>query len=146
DQKPIRGLGAGDITLEPGARGGEDTLTVREAANRVAAQQRQVIVNQYENPRLNKELDFTRKTYGPGDEVIAACKVSRVEGGAQVAGQQVIATIHIDGKSYEADGKEGTKSLTLRTDPQGNVNVRFKLPTVIERGQASLSVLFHDGA
>jgi hypothetical protein len=145
DKKPIRGLGAGDFTLDPTSPGGEYTLTVREAANRFAPQERKFIVNQYENPRLNKELDFTRKSYGPGDDVEAACKVSRVEGGASVAHQPVVATVQIDGKPYGPDGKEGAKPLTLRTDDNGAVSVRFKLPKVIERGQASLSVQFHDG-
>jgi hypothetical protein len=146
DKKPIRGVGAGEFTLDPAAPGGEYTLSVREAANRFTPQSRPFIVNRYENPRLNKELDFTRKSYGPGDEVVAACKVSRVEGGANVAQQPVTATIRIDGKSYGPDGQEGAKSLLLRTDDKGAVNVRFQLPKVIERGQASLSVQFRDGA
>src|SRR5205085_8445736 len=121
DKNAIRGLGAGDSTLDPASPGGEYTLTVREAANRFAPQQRKFIVNKYENPRLNKELDFTRKSYGPGDDVVAACKVSRVDGGAAVANRPVSATIQIDGKSYGADGTEGNKSLSLRTDDQGKV-------------------------
>src|SRR5262249_37905690 len=139
DKKPIRGLGAGEFTVDPASPGGEYTLTVREAANRFAPQERKFIVNQYENPRLNKELDFTRKSYGPGDDVVAACKVTRGEGGARVAHQPVIATIQIDGKPYGSDGQEGSKPLSLRTDDNGAVSVRFKLPRVIERGQASLS-------
>src|SRR5207302_7348203 len=116
DNKPIRGVGAGELTLDPAAPGGEYTLSVREAESRFAPQQRKFIVNQYENPRLNKELDFTRKSYGPGDDVVAACKVARVEGGAIVAQQPVIAAIHIDGKPYGPDGKEGVRPLGLHTD------------------------------
>ena len=33
--------------------------------------------------------------------------------------------------------------IPFQTDAQGAVTVRFRLPTQIERGQASLSVLFH---
>jgi hypothetical protein len=146
DKKPIRGIGAGEFTLDAAAPGGEYTLTVREAANRFAPQLRKFIVNRYENPRLNKELDFTRKSYGPGDEVVAACKVSRVEGGAGVAHQPVTATIRIDGKFYGSNGKEDARPLSLHTDERGAVNIRFWLPRVIDRGQASLSVQFQDGA
>src|SRR5262249_47669038 len=49
------------------------------------------------------------------------------------------------GKSYGPDGKEGNNPLRLHTDEKGKVNVRFKLPAPIERGQATLSVQFDDG-
>jgi hypothetical protein len=144
DNKPIQGIGAGDFTIPPTANGGEYTLIVSEGHNRFPEQKRKFIVNKYEKPRLNKELDFTRKSYGPGDEVVAACKVARVEGGKPVANQPVTATIFIDGKPYGPDGKEGAQPLSRRTDANGAVNVHFKLPTAIERGQASLSVVFFD--
>jgi hypothetical protein len=146
DQKPLRGIGAGEFKIDPAAKGGEYTLTVREQATRFPPQQRKFIINQYENPRLNKELDFTRKSYGPADEVVAACRVARAEGGIPVANQPVAATIFIDGKSYTADGTEGSKALTLKTDEKGHVSVRFKLPAKIDRGQGTLSVQFSDGA
>src|SRR5262249_15603067 len=93
----------------------------------------------------NKELEFTRKSYGPGDEVVAACKVARTEGGAAVANQPVQATVLIDGQSFDAAGKPSPTPLPLRTDAAGKVNVRFRLPAVIERGLATLSVQFFDG-
>src|SRR5208282_2446688 len=117
------------------------TLTVREKNNLFPEQQRKFIVNKYEKHRLNKELDFTRKSYGPGDEVVAACKARRAEGGP-VANQPVMATVFIDGKAYGLDGKEGNRPQPLRTDATGAVNVRFKLPGAIDRGQGSLSVVF----
>jgi anti-sigma factor RsiW len=66
DKKPLTGIGAGEFKIDPAARGGEYTLTVREQNSRFPPQERKFIVNQYENPRLNKDLDFTRKSYGPG--------------------------------------------------------------------------------
>src|SRR5262249_1720970 len=146
DKKPLRGVGAGEFAIDPAAKGGEYTLTVREQSSRFPPQERKFIVNRYENPRLNKELDFTRKSYGPGDEVSAACKVSRAEGGTPVARRPVTATIFIDSKPYGADGKEGNKHISLQTDENGTVNVRFRLPPAMERGQGSLSVQFSDGA
>jgi hypothetical protein len=144
DKKPIKGIGAGEYVILPGATGGEYTLTVREASNRFLEQQRKFIVNRYEKPRLNKELDFTRKSYGPGEEVVAACKVARAEGGAVVAGQPVTVSVFIDGKPYGRNGTQGANPWMLRTDDKGHVAVQFKLPAVIERGQASLSVVFTD--
>ena len=144
DGKPVAGIGAGEFLLPPTIAGGEFTLTVRETNNRFPEQERKFIVNNFANPRLNKELDFTRKSYGPGQEVVAACSATRVEGGP-VANRPVIASIFIDGKPYGADGKAGAKPLNLQTDALGKVNVRFKLPAVIERGQGSLTVQFNDG-
>jgi hypothetical protein len=144
DKKPVRGIGAGEYAIDPGAPGGEYTLTVREAANRFPPQERKFIVNQYEKPRLNKELEFTRKSYGPGEEVVAACKVARVEGRVPVAHRPVTATVKVDGKTYGADGKEGG-ALQLQTDALGSVAVKFKLPTQIDKGEASLAVTFNEG-
>src|SRR5207244_3852575 len=100
--------------------------------------------NRYQKPQLDKELDYSRKTYGPGDEVLARCKATRAGAGA-VANAPVEVTVQIDGKTYGADGRESDKPIAFRTDAQGAVNVRFKLPAQIERGQASLSVLFRAG-
>jgi uncharacterized protein YfaS (alpha-2-macroglobulin family) len=143
DGKAVRGIGAGEYPIDLSAPGGEYTLTVSEAANRFPSQDRKFIVNRYEKPRLNKELEFTAKAYGPGDTVVAACKAARAEGGKPVAGQPVMATVNIDGVSYDANGQPGGP-LQLQTDATGGVSVRFKLPTAIQTGQATLSVRFQD--
>jgi serine/threonine protein kinase len=146
DGKPIRGVGAGDFPIPDNAPGGEYTLTVREAQNRFAPQERRFLVNRYEKPRLNKELEFTRKSYGPGDEVVAAAKASRIEGGVALAGRPVWASVQVDGKHYNAEGQEVPSAhLALMTDSEGAVNVRFHLPKTISKGEASLSLQFTDG-
>lgn len=145
DGQPIRGIGTGEWLIPPNADGGEYTLTVREASGRFPPQQRKFLVNRYQPHRLNKELDYARKSYGPGEEVVAVCKASRAEGGP-VANRPVEATVLIDGKTYGADGRESDRPILFRTDDQGKVEVRFRLPAVIEKGQASLSVKFNDGA
>jgi alpha-2-macroglobulin-like protein len=147
DRKPIRGVGAGDYLIPPESSGGEYTLTVSETHNRFPPQQRKFIVNKYRNPLMNKELDFTRKSYGPGEEVVAACKASRAENKEiAIANRPVTATMQIDGKAYGIDGKEGGPAFKGTTDAAGVVKVRFKLPAVIERGLGTLSVQFSDGA
>jgi alpha-2-macroglobulin-like protein len=146
DGKPVQGVGCGAYTIDPAGPGGEYTLIVRETHNRFPAQERKFLVNQYQLPRLNKELEFTRKSYGPGDEVLAACRVARVDGGASVAGQPVLATVNVDGQTYGADGKPSGEPLRLQTDAAGKAAVRFRLPAAIERGDATLSVQFTDGA
>jgi uncharacterized protein YfaS (alpha-2-macroglobulin family) len=143
DRKPVRGIGAGDYVIDPASPGGEYTINVSEANNRFPSQDRKFIVNRYEKPRLNKELEFTAKAYGPGDSVMAACKAGRVEGGLPVAGQPVTAKVSIDGREYGPDGQPGA-AFQLRTDDSGAVNVKFKLPAQIQTGQATLSVTFQD--
>ena len=60
----------------------------------------------------NKELDFNRTTYGPGDEVAARCKAVRANGDP-VRNQPVEATVLIDDKTYDADGTETNQPLRL---------------------------------
>src|SRR5262249_29408063 len=139
------GVGAGEWPIDPESKGGEYTLTVKEAHNRFPPQHRKFLVNQYQKPRLNKELEFTRKSFGPGDPVVAACKVTPVDQGQAVGHQPVTATVNVDGQSYGADGQPGGP-LSLRTDANGGGSVRFNLPKQMERGEASLSVVFTDGA
>jgi hypothetical protein len=141
DGKPVQGVGAGEFRIPPGAAGGEYTLAVSEGRDRFPAEKRKFLVNHYQAPRLNKELEFTRKSYGPGDEVEATCKVARAEGGTPLVNQPVVATVHVDGRPCPVSGGG-----TLRTDAQGNVPpVRFKLPEQIERGEGTLAVQFTDG-
>jgi hypothetical protein len=156
NKQPVRGIGTGAYQLPPNAPGGLYTLTVAVTVPDdqgkpflVQEQNRQFLVNKYEKPRLTKELEFTRKSYGPGDEVVAACKLARVEGGKALADQEVKATVLLDGTIYDAAGKpvKGPESgIVLRTDAQGAVSVRFRLPSQIEVGDASLTVTFTDGA
>src|SRR5262249_13804130 len=143
DGKPVQGVGCGAYALTADAPGGEYTLVVREARGRLPQQERKFLVNDYQRPRLNKELEFTRKSYGAGEEVVASCKAAKVEGGV-LAGIPVQVQVNVDGQSYGPDGKP-SGAFRLRTDERGTVAVRFKLPERIERGDASLAVPFNDG-
>ncbi len=144
DGKPIRGIGSGEFHLPEDAPGGEYVLEVREVGNRFPVQQRKFVVNRYQKPRLNKELDFNRKTFGPGDEVQALCKANRADGGP-VKDRPVEVTVQIDGQTYNARGEASEQPIRFQTDSDGKVTVRFKLPAKIEKGQASLGVKFDDG-
>jgi hypothetical protein len=145
-QKPVRGIGVGEWPIPPGLAGGEYTLVVRDSQDRFPAQKRKFLVNRYEKPRLNKKLDFGRSSYGPGDEVFALARAEKAEGGLPLLGQPAIATIQIDGKQYDAQGKESADAnIPLRTDAAGAVGIRFRLPETIERGEATLAVQFTDG-
>ncbi|HZY88681.1 MAG TPA: hypothetical protein VFE78_27910, partial [Gemmataceae bacterium] len=145
DGKPVRGIGAGEFSLaDPNLPGGEYVLTVREEQDRFPPQTRKFLVNRYQKPQLNLELDYNRKTYGPGDEVQAACKAVTPTG-TPVKDRPVAATVQIDGILYGADGKPSLAPIPFRTDADGKVTVRIKLPARIDVGRASLAVRFEDG-
>ncbi|MFL5243514.1 MAG: alpha-2-macroglobulin family protein [Gemmataceae bacterium] len=146
DKKFLKGIGAGDWEISEGSAGGEYALTVREANNRFPEQARKFIVNKYERSRLNKELNFSRKTFGPGEEVVANCKAARAEGNSGIAKPIAVnASLNVDGIVYGVDGKANGPAFASTTDAQGKVAIRYKLPAAIERGEASLTVIFNDG-
>jgi hypothetical protein len=148
DKKPLRGVGAGEFWIDPDRfTGGEYALTVSESQNLFPPQQRKFRVSSYEVPRLDKKLEFAQKSYGPAQEVLATAHAARVEGG-DLAGRRVKATITIDGQWYDAQGRGSPREqflTNLQTDAAGKVQVRFKLPAQIERGDAALAVEFEDG-
>jgi hypothetical protein len=148
DGKPVKGVGAGEYALDPDGPGGEYTLTLTEEQNRFPAQQRKFIVNRYEKPRLNKELDYSKKTYGAGEEVQAAIKATSNDD-TPLGGRPVDAVVTVDGKQYGPDGKPSAKPFSVKLEADGKggkATVRFKLPAEIEKGDANLNLTFHDGA
>jgi anti-sigma factor RsiW len=146
DGQPVRGVGSGAWKLDPDAEGGEYTLTVREANDRFPPQVRKFVVNRYQPGPFNKELNFDRSSYGPGDTVVARCKATRAADNSPLAGKPVRGAVYIDGQHYRADGTPGSGDLVLKTGPEGTVDVAFKLPAKIEKGQGSLTVTFYDGS
>ncbi len=144
DGKPLKGVGAGSFLIDPNAPGGEYILTVKDQENRFPEQVRKFIVNRYQKPRINKELDFNRRSYGLGDEVVANCKAVSADG-KPLADKPVLASLNLDGVQIGSDGKANNNQIRYQTDAQGKVTVKFKLPSTIEKGQASLSVVFDDG-
>jgi hypothetical protein len=145
DGKPVQGIGAGEFFVDPGLPGGEYTLRVSEMANRFPPQDRKFLVNQYQAHKLDKKLDFSKKSYGPGEDVSAACEAKRAGGGGEVANRPVLATVKVDGTQYGADGKPSNQPIRFQTDAKGKVAVRFKLPAAIPTGIGTLSVTFDDG-
>lgn len=151
DQKPVRGIAAGEFMIPDHWAGGEYTLTVQDNARRFPPEKRKFVLNRYQKPRLNKELKtFDKKSYGVGEEVTAFLEVTRAEGGLPLAGMPVIANVNIDGKPYRADGTLANNAadgqIKSGTDAFGKVIIKFKLPQDIEKGDASLSVTFTDGS
>jgi hypothetical protein len=143
ESKYLRGIGGGEWDIPAQLDGGEYTLTVSEDHNRFPAQKRKFIVNHFQKPRLLMDLTFGRRSYGPGEEVQASCKVASAQG--PVANCKAEVSVQIDGKTYDAEGKEPGKTFAFQADRDGKMVVRFKLPEKIDRGQASVNVVFQDG-
>lgn len=139
DQRLIRGIGTAEYQLDPSAVGGEYIVEVREAENRFPPQQRKVLVNRYQPPRLNKEAEFTRRSYRPGDTVTVTCRATRVEDSKPVVGGRVVASLNVDGQPAKAEQNQPTQ-----TDATGAVDLRFELPASIGKGVATLTVEFTD--
>src|SRR5262249_9386414 len=91
-----------------------------------------------------------KPSYGPGEEAIAHLHVEKVEGGLPLIGEEVVATVQIDGTFYKANGEAAANSqaaeIHTHTDALGNVSIRFKRPATIDKGAASFSVTFTDRA
>lgn len=137
DGKVLRGIGAGEFTLPADAPGGEYTIEVYELQQKFPTQKKTFLVNRYQAPRLNKELEFARKTFGPGEEVRLTGKVARVDGGQAIDGQPAIVTAQVDGQQVSQ------QTLTVK---KGELAASFQLPAKIEAGQGSVSIQFTDGA
>lgn len=144
DGKPLKGVGAGAFLIDPTAPGGEYILTVKDQSGRFPDQVRKFIVNRYQKSNINKELDFNRRSYGPGDEVVANCKAASSDG-KPLSGKQVLASITLDGVQIGVDGNPNADQVRFQTDSMGRVVLKFKLPAVIQKGLASISVVFDDG-
>ncbi|MCS7047562.1 MAG: hypothetical protein NZO58_14490, partial [Gemmataceae bacterium] len=141
DGKPLRGIGAGEWLVPLDLAAGQYTISVSEGQNRFPTERRTFLVGQWQQPRLNKELNFHRSSYGPGETVEIEASAKRVEGGAPLADQKVVVTATVDGRVvYHHSG--------LRTNAQGTVRVLFKLPPAGEMpsGLGTIAIQFEDGA
>ena len=144
DGKPLKGVGSGAFLIDPMAPGGEYILTVKDQSGRFPDQVRKFIVNRYQKSNINKELDFNRRSYGPGEDIIANCKATSADG-KPLAGKTVLASINLDGVQIGVDGNPNPSQVRFQTDSLGRVALKFKLPSVIQKGQASISAVFDDG-
>ncbi|HEX3476888.1 MAG TPA: MG2 domain-containing protein [Kofleriaceae bacterium] len=130
----IAGVAQSDFALDPGLDGGE--YTIRLAADDGTSDEKKLIVNTYEAPRLQKTLEFVRKAYGAGDAVAAAIEVRRATG-EPFARRPLTAVVTVDDAEIAR--------LAISTDGDGKATARFTLPPAIARGDGLLTILADDG-
>jgi hypothetical protein len=128
------GVAQNDFALDPEIEGGEYALQLSAADG--TTDEKKIIVNTYEAPRLQKTVEFVRKAYGAGDEVTAAIEVKRATGEA-FAARPLVGVVTVDDVEVAR--------LALRTDGEGKTAARFALPAQIARGDGLLTVLADDG-
>lgn len=130
------GVASGQFAIPAGLPGGRYTLVARSPSKAFEEQKREFWIREYRAPRLKKQLELKRDSYGPGDEVVADFLAERSEGGV-LAGQPMTVRATVDGQdAYVA---------TATTSQEGTSQIRFSLPATIERGDAVLSVSVDDG-
>jgi hypothetical protein len=128
------GVARNDFVLDAAIEGGEYTL--RLTSDRGTRDEKKIVINTYQAPRLMKTLELLRKAYGEGDPVAAALEVKRTTG-EPFADRNVTAVVTVD------DGEAAR--LTVKTDHAGKAIVSFALPPHIARGDGVLTVMVEDG-
>ncbi|SDG17191.1 TonB-dependent receptor plug domain-containing protein [Chitinophaga filiformis] len=88
-------------------------------------------------PRVMMKLDFPRKGYGPGDEVIAAYSIRDLSNKA-IPNYEIKYTVSLGGKSIE--------NAKAKTDAEGKANISFKLPADLNTNDGMLNITVNYGA
>ncbi len=94
--------------------------------------EKELQVQQVILPKLKMQLNFEKKAFGPGDEVIARINLNTNENKA-LAAHDIRFTNSLSGKITE-QGK-------LKTDEEGVAYIRFKLPAHLKNADGLLNVL-----
>jgi hypothetical protein len=131
-----RGVGNGAFNLPSTAPGGPYTLVARSLDGFFPEERCDFQVRVYRVPRFKKDLDFRRRSYGPGETVEADFSAQRAEGG-ELRGAAVRVTARVDDQVIHQE--------TTVTSPAGTCLISFTLPELIDRGVGSLSIAIDDG-
>jgi len=131
-----RGVGNGEFRVPTSAPGGQYKLVAKSLDGFFPEESRTLQVRNYRAPRFKKDLEFKKRSYGPGESVEADFEAIRAEGGP-LANQSIKITATVDGTVVYQD--------TTRTTDSGTSSISFELPELISKGAALLSVSVFDG-
>ncbi len=135
---PLFGLGVGEFALPADLAEGEYTLQVSEVNERFHDEKRNFLVRRWQAPRLNKEVQFNRSSYGPGDPVKIQVRAVPVQGQQQFRNNiRTLARVVVDGVSVLSQDQP--------TDNEGRAEFEFALPPHILKGIGVVTVECHDG-
>ncbi len=127
------GLARNDFKLPDEIEGGEYTLGL--LADDGTQDHKQLVINTYTTPRLQKTLEMLRKAYGEGDSVSAAIEIKRATG-EPFAEKELTGIITIDDAELPR--------IKLKTDKEGKATARFLLPAKLNRGDGLLTIMADD--
>lgn len=130
------GVGNGSFLIPSAAAGGPYTLLAKSLDGFFPDERCEFQVRAYRVPRVKKDLEFRRRSFGPGERVEADFSAVRAEGGP-VDGADIRVAATVDGKVIYR--------LTTTTDATGSCLISFALPTLISDGAGQLSVTIDDG-
>ena len=131
-----RGVGNGAFSIPAAAPGGSYTLVAKSLDDFFPEERCEFQVRAYRVPRFKKELEFRKRSYGPGESLQADFSVVRAEGGP-LADASVLITAMLDG--------EVIFQSTATTSSSGTCLIEFDLPSLIREGKGQLSVIVDDG-
>lgn len=132
----LRGVGNGSFTIPTTAPGGPYTLVAKSLDGFFPDESCEFQVRAYRVPRFKKELDFRKRSYGPGETVEADFSAERAEGG-QIEGATIRVTAKVD--------DEVVYDQTTTGAPSSDLFISFSLPSLIRTGEGQLSVTIDDG-
>lgn len=95
---------------------------------------KEITIQKVITPRMLLKLDYEKRAYGAGDEVVANLKVTDLNN-VKTTGSSVKSTVRIDGKEY--------KTLENKTQ-DGEVSVRFTLPQKLNTTDGILQIIVTD--
>ncbi len=131
-----RGVGSGVFAIPPGQVGGEYTLIAHSPEGSFPDEVRKFHIQNYRVPRLRKELEFQKDSYGPGDLVVADFTARLAEGGP-VAGASLTISAVVD--------EQSVLQSTVQADDSGAAHIEFHIPENVEIGDGRLSIAVDDG-
>ncbi|MGI9472570.1 MAG: MG2 domain-containing protein, partial [Rubripirellula sp.] len=132
-----RGVGNGVFMIPSAAAGGTYRLVAKSLDEFFPEEHCEFQVRAYRVPRFKKELEFRKRSYGPGETVQADFSAIRAEGGP-LADASLRITATVDGKVVHQS--------TATTSSSGNSLIEFALPPLIREGKGQLSVIVDDRA
>ena len=140
--KTVQGVGGGEFSLPLALGEGRYALVAHsgdgsfaEASRPFAEASRPFAVVRRDPPRLNKELEFVRQRYAPGEKVVANFSCLRGYESPS-AGARLTINATVEGKTIH----RGAAVLP----PGGALRLPFVLPDRIDRAEAQLAVAVDD--
>jgi len=136
-----KGSAGGDFNLNSSIAGGLYKLKAYTSwqynEKDILTFEKEIQIQQVILPRLKMKLDFEKKAYGPGDEVKAKVEFTSLAN-KPLSRQPVNFILNLDGQKFFS-GKD-------KTDADGIVNVKVKLPKDLKTNDGLLGVLIeHEG-